>query len=87
MQWLGLDTSLMIQNRSYVHIATSERQFTLKNTKKKHKFQDKIMKVYEHQRIPQQIIQLGKDFLVLNKTMSKDENFVSLMKPYGKLDA
>ena len=65
----------------------SERQFTLKKVKKKDKFQDKLMKVHEHQRIPQQIIQLGKYFFILDKPMSTDKDFVRLTEGYGKLDA
>ena len=47
MQWVDLDISLLFQNEWYDPTSSCKRQFTLRNVKKKHKFQAELKEIHE----------------------------------------
>ena len=63
-----------------------ERQFTLRNVKKKHKFQAKLKEIHEHQKIKERVLSLAKDFEQLTSNELSDIDMIKLIDRYQRLD-
>jgi hypothetical protein len=61
MQFIDFDCEKLFNTTSPVPMARYEREFHLKDIKRKDKFIDTLIKTYKHQRLPERVEQLADD--------------------------
>ncbi len=86
MQWVDFDTSLLFQNEWYDPTSPCERQFTMRNVKKKHAFQAKLREIHDHQRIGERVLELADDFKTAMTHDLEDVEMIALVARYQRLD-
>ena len=79
MQWVDFSIALLFNNIMYDPTSPCERQFTLRNVKKKHKFQAKLKEIHEHQKIKIRVIALAKDFKQLTSNSMSSIEMIGLV--------
>jgi hypothetical protein len=86
MQWVDFDIELLFGNQTYDPTSPSDRQFTLKNAKRKHKFQEKLEEIHTHQKIKERVLDLAEDFKATTEANGNDAAIIALVDRYQRLD-
>lgn len=86
LQWVDFDPKLLFRNTALVPMTVGERQFTLTNAKKKHLFQEKLQEIHAHQKIPERVTTLARDFAHASEGGFSDQEFITLVDRYQCLD-
>ena len=62
LQFIDFDTKMLFDVEATVPFATYEREFRMKDHRKREKFLTKLHKIYEHQEIPRRVNELHEQF-------------------------
>lgn len=62
LQFIDFDCKKLFNTDDITPYATYDREFKLKDTKKKEKFIAELWNIYKHQKIPERVTKLSKDF-------------------------
>ncbi len=79
MQWIDFDIQALFGNKTYTPMLPSDRQFTLQNAKKKHKFQEKLQELHDKHKIRDKVMNLADEFAQLASCNLESEKMMELL--------
>ncbi|KAL7526267.1 hypothetical protein ACHAWF_005244, partial [Thalassiosira exigua] len=86
LQWVDFDITALFGHDVYKPVAPCDRQFTIRNALRKHKFQDRLIELHKAMHIKEKVQQLANDFKHLESHSLDDPEMVKLILCYQHLD-
>lgn len=85
LQWVDLDSKKLFRTKEDIPLCSHEREFTLANPVRKHAYQEKLINIFKHQKIPERVQTLA-DELKVATANDDGQIIIPLVAHYQKLD-
>ncbi|KAL7549686.1 hypothetical protein ACHAWF_012949 [Thalassiosira exigua] len=86
LQWVDFCIKKLFNENIGPHVSPFDRQFTLRNPKKKHEFQKKLHELNDKDRVEDKVKALAKDFKRIGDRGLTDPEVIALVLRYQALD-